>query len=154
GEPLIPLGGAIADQVMECSLHVLEKFFFVCLEGVVPTQVLIHTPRLGMPQVSGASLRTTCTALAMALQAGIFAFRIVHLLAYLHELFFRHAQFRHIFGDRICRIGRQDEQPHTESYHQPSHARHSFYRARASLSTIHTIKAPSGLGAGSIVRSL
>jgi hypothetical protein len=69
-----------------------------------------------MSQVSRASLRTTCTALAMALQTGVLAVRIVHFLAYLQELLFRHAHFRHIVGNRICRIGRQDEQPHAYSH--------------------------------------
>src|SRR5215813_11762267 len=95
-KPQIPLGGTIADQVVEYCLHVLEKFFFVCLEGFVSAHVLIHTPRPGMSQVSRACLRTTCTTLAVALQAGILAFRIVYLFAYLHELLFRYAQFRHI----------------------------------------------------------
>src|SRR5262249_28015718 len=120
---------ALADQVVEYCLHVLEKFFFVRLEGFVPPQVLIHTPCLGMPQVSRTSLRTTCTALPMALQTGVLAVRIVHLLAYLQKLFLCQAQLCYIFGNRICRIGRQDEQPHTYSHPQPAHDMHSFYRA-------------------------
>jgi hypothetical protein len=58
-----------------------------------------------MPQVSRTSLRTTCTALPMALQAGILAVRIVHFLTYLHELLLGQPQLRRILGNRICRKG-------------------------------------------------
>src|SRR5712692_10285442 len=103
-KPQVPLGRTIADQVVEHCLQVLEKFFFVRLEGRVPAQRLIDPPRLGMSQVSRASLRTTRTTLPVALQAGVLTLRMENLLTYLQELLFRKAQFGHILGNRICRI--------------------------------------------------